>query len=55
LTVAGLAIGKIMNLQNEESGTQAPLEGGSMTLGSDFVKPSGPPSRTVAIRALTHR
>jgi hypothetical protein len=42
LTVAGLAIATILNLQKKESGTQAPLEGGSMAAGTDFVKPSAP-------------
>ncbi|MBA3668086.1 MAG: hypothetical protein H0W65_10265 [Sphingomonas sp.] len=49
-----MAIATILNLQKKESGTQAPLEGGSMTLGADFVKPSAratsPPHR-----ALTQR
>jgi hypothetical protein len=54
-----LAIGKILKLQNEESGTQAPLEGGSMTLGPDFVKRSAavarsPPPSPVQ-PPLTHR
>jgi hypothetical protein len=35
-----LAIATILNLQNDKSGTQAPLEGGSMALGTHFVKPS---------------
>jgi hypothetical protein len=54
-----LAIGKILKLQNEESGTQAPLEGGSMTLGADFVKRSAAVARSPrpswSPSALTHR